>query len=127
MVALVILSLCSRVPSVELATHAPLIIHLPGMGGGSKTMSYSEHVDLFPTLAEAAAGVRIPRCPSGPAMLNSKPECTVAALRRPSASAHDFDSYDVRVSAAALCTMGNSLVPILHDPTATVATASFSQ
>lgn len=61
-------------------------------------MSYSEHVDLFPTLAEAAAGVIIPKCPSGPAMLTT-----------------------------ALCTMGNSLVPILHDPAATVANASFSQ
>ena len=38
-----------------------MMIHLPGMGGGAKTMSYSEHVDLFPTLAEAAAGVIIPK------------------------------------------------------------------
>ena len=75
-----------------------MMIHVPGMGGGSISLSYSEHVDLYPTLAEAAAGVIIPKCPAGEAMLST-----------------------------ALCTMGNSLVPILHDPKAVVAAASFSQ
>ena len=49
-------------------------------------------------MAEAAAGVIIPKCPAGEAMLST-----------------------------ALCTMGNSLVPILHNPKAVVAAASFSQ
>ena len=62
------------------------------------TKFYSEHIDLFPTLAEAAAGVAIPVCPKGDA------------------------SFDVM-----LCTEGSSLVPMMKDPTTPVKLAAFSQ
>merc|ERR1712217_174422 len=56
------------------------------------------HVDLFPTLTEAAAGVQLKTCPAGDA------------------------SFHVP-----LCTEGSSLVPIMRDPSRGVKTASFSQ
>ena len=52
---------------------------------------YSEHIDLFPTLAEAAALIYLPPCPYGDA------------------------SFGV-----ALCTEGSSLVPLMKDPTRAV-------
>ena len=52
---------------------------------------YSEHIDLFPTLAEAAALISLPPCPYGDA------------------------SFGV-----ALCTEGSSLVPLMKDPTRAV-------
>ena len=40
----------------ELATHAPMMIRVPGLTDkGMRSMSYTSHVDLFPTLAEIAA------------------------------------------------------------------------
>ena len=83
----------------ELATHAPMMIRVPGATDkGIRSMAYTEHVDLFPTLAELAAGVTIPPCPSGPSQLTT-----------------------------ALCTMGKSLAPIVHGTSREVAVASFSQ
>jgi hypothetical protein len=58
----------------------------------------AEHIDLFPTLAEIAAGVTIPPCPMGAAQLTT-----------------------------ALCTMGNSLAPLIRGTKQEVAVASFSQ
>ena len=83
----------------ELATRAPMMIHVPGLtDSGIVTAFYSEHIDLFPTLAEAAVGVAIPVCPKGDA------------------------SFGV-----ALCTEGSSLVPMMKDPSTPVKLASFSQ
>jgi hypothetical protein len=70
----------------ELATHAPMMIRVPGLTDqGLRTNAFTEHVDLFPTLTELAVGVTLPRCPEGPQQLET-----------------------------ALCTMGKSLVPLLH-------------
>ena len=75
----------------ELATRAPMMIRVPGVtdisgtGAPLRTNAFTEHVDLFPTLTELAVGVVLPQCPEGPAQLTT-----------------------------ALCTMGKSLVPLLH-------------
>lgn len=61
-------------------------------------MSYSSHVDLYPTLVEAALGEQMPKCPAGKAM------------------------QDVQ-----FCTMGSSLVPLIKDPQSIVEPAAFSQ
>jgi len=42
----------------EQATHAPLIISAPGFNS-NKTTSFSEHLDIFPTLCDLA-GIKIP-------------------------------------------------------------------
>lgn len=59
---------------------------------------FTEHVDLFPTLAEAAAEITLAPCPAGD------------------------KSFHVP-----LCTEGTSLVPLMKDPTTPVKAASFSQ
>jgi len=83
----------------EFATRAPMMVHVPGLTDqGIITEHYSEHVDLFPTLTEAAMGVQLENCPSGDA------------------------SFDV-----ALCAEGSSLVPLMRNPSSPVKTASFSQ
>jgi iduronate 2-sulfatase len=83
----------------EYATRAPMMIHVPGLtDAGIVTTHYSEHVDLFPTLAEAAAGITLKPCPKGDASL-----------------------------AVALCTEGSSLVPLMRTPQTPVKTAAFSQ
>merc|ERR1712139_111355 len=83
----------------EFATRAPMMVHVPGLTDkGIVTEHFSEHVDLFPTLTEAAMGVQLDNCPSGDA------------------------SFDV-----ALCTEGSSLVPLMKDPSSPVKSASFSQ
>jgi len=83
----------------EFAARAPMLVHVPGLtDGGIITQHYTEHVDLFPTLTEAAAGVKLDQCPSGDASFN-----------------------------VALCTEGSSLVPLMRDPSTPVKTASFSQ
>ena len=52
----------------EYAARAPMMVHVPGLtDGGIKTEHYSEHVDLFPTLTEAAMGETLPICPKGDA------------------------------------------------------------
>lgn len=83
----------------EFATRAPMMVHVPGLTDqGIVTEHYSEHVDLFPTLTEAAMDVQLDNCPSGDASFN-----------------------------VALCTEGSSLVPLMRDPSSPVKTASFSQ
>ena len=75
-----------------------MMIRVPGLTDkGMRTHAFTEHVDLFPTLSELALGVVIPRCPEGPQQLDT-----------------------------ALCTMGKSLVPLLHGA-APPAIASYMQ
>lgn len=47
-----------------LSTNTPMIVHVPGMTG-FVSPSYTELVDLFPTVVEAALGRRYPRCNEG--------------------------------------------------------------
>lgn len=83
----------------EYAARAPMMVHVPGLTDqGAVTDQYSEHVDLFPTLSEAAIGVKMPVCPQGDA------------------------SFKV-----ALCTEGSSLVPLMKDPKTPIKQAAFSQ
>jgi hypothetical protein len=50
----------------NLATNAPMIIHIPGLtDAGITTTTPTEYLDLMPTLAEAAAGIIVPACPEG--------------------------------------------------------------
>ena len=63
-----------------------MMIRVPGLtDGGMRTTAFTEHIDLFPTLTELALGYTLPRCPDGPPQLTT-----------------------------ALCTMGSSLVPLMH-------------
>ncbi len=59
---------------------------------------FTEHIDLMPTLAQAAMGVIVPPCPRGAAILTTE-----------------------------YCTMGTSLVPLMTAPATPVRAASFSQ
>jgi len=81
----------------ELATHAMLMIHVPGMTEkGSVSDALVEFVDIYPTLAELA-GLEVPTtCPE--------------------------ISKDI-----AVCTEGKSFVPLIKNPKAEWKTASFSQ
>ncbi|ELT91756.1 hypothetical protein CAPTEDRAFT_228962 [Capitella teleta] len=48
----------------EIATHAPMMMHIPGItNSGVTTEVFTEFVDLFPSLAEAAGLPTIPLCP----------------------------------------------------------------
>jgi len=50
--------------NMEQATHAPLMIHVPGRtSSGMRSKSIAEFVDLFPTIVEAAGLDPIPPCP----------------------------------------------------------------
>lgn len=70
----------------EVAAHSPLMIHAPGITDrGIRSLAYTEHIDIFPTLVELATGVEVPECHFGEHQRNSK-----------------------------LCTMGKSLVPLMH-------------
>ena len=81
----------------ELATHAPMMVRVPGLtDGGTVTERLTEFVDLFPTLAEAAGLPRVPLCPE--------------------------DSRTVE-----LCTEGVSFVPLMKDPQRPWKSAAFSQ
>jgi len=83
----------------EYAARAPMMVHVPGLtDSGVVTEQYSEHVDLFPTLTEAAMGIKMPVCPQGDA------------------------SFKVP-----FCTEGSSLVPLIKDPKTAIKQASFSQ
>eukprot|EP01050_Picozoa_sp_SAG11_P032808 SAG11_NODE_10840_length_802_cov_1.297297_1_plen_210_part_01 len=73
------------------------MIYAPGVRSGT-VLSYTEHVDLWPTLAELATGRAVSPCPSGAALL-----------------------------ATAVCTMGRSLAPIMRSPAAAGVGAAFSQ
>merc|ERR1712007_269637 len=76
-----------------------MMVHVPGLTDkGIITDHYTEHVDLFPTLTEAAAGIKLDNCPAGD------------------------KSFDV-----SLCTEGSSLVPLMKDPSNPIKSASFSQ
>ena len=45
----------SKHTNFELCTHAPMMVHVPGLtDNGVSTEALVEFVDLFPTLAEAA-------------------------------------------------------------------------
>ncbi|XP_067674596.1 iduronate 2-sulfatase-like [Haliotis asinina] len=81
----------------EDATHAPMMIHIPGLTDqGIVTEQFTEFVDLFPTLAEAAELPKIETCPE--------------------------HSQNVT-----LCTEGLSLMPLVKNPNTTLKTAAFSQ
>lgn len=83
----------------EFATHAPMMIHVPEVTDhGVATMEYTEHVDLFPTLVEAATGETLPACPMG------------------------NGSFKVLT-----CTEGTSLLPLVTEPKKAIKRASFSQ
>ena len=48
----------------ELATHAPMMVHVPGLTDkGIVTEKLTEFVDLFPTLVDAAGLPSMPKCP----------------------------------------------------------------
>ena len=48
----------------ELATHAPMMVHIPGLTDkGIMASGLTEFVDLFPSLVEAAGLPQIPLCP----------------------------------------------------------------
>ena len=81
----------------ELATHAPMMVHVPGRtDDGVVTERLTEFVDLFPSLAEAAGLPPVPLCPE--------------------------ESGDVE-----LCTEGVSFLPLIEQPERGWKTASFSQ
>lgn len=81
----------------ELATHAPMMIHVPGITEkGIVTEQLTEFVDLFPTLVEAAGLDQLPLCPE-----NS--------------------------SAIALCREGESLFPLIRNSSTPWKKAAFSQ
>ena len=81
----------------ELATHAPMMIHIPGKtDSGMVTEKLTEFVDLFPTLVDASGLPALPLCPEN----SSKIE---------------------------LCREGNSLLPIIVNPGISWKNASFSQ
>ena len=81
----------------ELATHAPMMIHIPGLTDkGIVTEQLTEFVDLFPTLVEAAGLDQLTICPE-----NS--------------------------SAVALCREGESLFPLIRNSSAPWKHAAFSQ
>ena len=81
----------------ELSTHAPMIIHIPGMtDSGVVTEHLTEFVDLFPTLVDAAGLPAMPLCPE-----NS--------------------------SAVEFCREGSSLLQLITNPGKPWKTAAFSQ
>ena len=81
----------------ELATHAPMMVHIPGKtDSGIVTEQLTEFVDLFPTLVDAAGLPALPLCPEN----SSKIE---------------------------LCREGSSLLPLIVNPSSSWKNASFSQ
>ena len=81
----------------ELATHAPMMIHIPGMTDeGIVTERLTEFVDLFPTLAEAAGLPSVPLCPQNSSLIK-------------------------------VCSEGVSLMPLMKDPQREWKKAAFSQ
>jgi hypothetical protein len=64
----------------ELDVHAPWILSMPSTTGEPAHMAsvFTEHVDIMPTLLEAAAGVVMPACPSADTTLNL---CTMGRSR----------------------------------------------
>ena len=81
----------------DIATHAPMMIRIPGMtDSGMTTEKLTEFVDLFPTLVEAADLPKLDVCP-----MNS--------------------------SEVQLCSEGSSLMALIRNPNAPWKNASFSQ
>lgn len=81
----------------ELATHAPMMIHIPGITDkGIVSEQLTEFVDLFPTLVEAAGLDQLPLCPG--------------------------NSTNVT-----LCREGESLFPLIRNTSAPWKRAVFSQ
>ena len=81
----------------DIATHAPMMIHIPGMtDSGIISDKLTEFVDLFPTLVEATGHPPLPMCPE--------------------------DS-----SAITNCHEGQSLIRLIKNPNASWKNASFSQ
>ena len=81
----------------ELATHAPMMIHIPGKtDSGIVIEKLTEFVDLFPTLVDAVGLTALPLCPD--------------------------DSSKIE-----LCREGSSLMPLIENPDLTWKNASFSQ
>ena len=81
----------------ELATHSPMMIHIPGLTDhGVSTERLVEFVDLFPTLAQAAGLPDIPLCPENSSHIQT-------------------------------CTEGVSLLPLVADPQRDFKSAVFSQ
>lgn len=86
-----------KVSNFELATHAPLMVRVPGLTDeGISTRELAEFVDLFPTLVEAAGFDPLPLCP----------EDSVGTI---------------------LCREGLSLMPLIQDPDTPLRKAAFSQ
>ena len=82
----------------ELATHAPMMVHIPGLTDpGVQTEQLTEFVDLYPTLVEAAGLPQLPLCPA------LKPE------------------------AEASCREGQSLLPLINGYNSTWKNRVFSQ
>jgi len=73
----------------DLAVRAPFILRIPGItdcnGCPRRVTEFTEHVDIYPTLVDAAMGVKVPPCPDGEAM-----------------------------QAVNLCTMGHSVLEIIR-------------
>ncbi|KAK3097190.1 hypothetical protein FSP39_007306 [Pinctada imbricata] len=86
-----------KMTNFELATHAPMMIHIPGMTeGGIVSEELTEFVDLFPTLAEAAELSPLQLCP-------------------------------ITSSNISLCREGTSLMPLIKEPNTPLKRAAFSQ
>ncbi|XP_046563742.1 iduronate 2-sulfatase-like [Haliotis rubra] len=76
-----------KMTNFEAATHAPMMIHVPGVTDhGVVTEKITEFVDLYPTLVEAAGLPKLDMCPP--------------------------NSQNV-----SLCTEGTSMVPLMTNPT----------
>ena len=92
----------AKITNWDFATHAPLMIHDPELTPPSRGMvtsdSYTEHVDLMPSLAQLALGMVVAPCGSASSSF-----------------------------ATAECTEGVSLVPLMTAPTTQVKHGSFSQ
>eukprot|EP01063_Lacrimia_lanifica_P017823 TRINITY_DN24810_c0_g1_i1.p2 TRINITY_DN24810_c0_g1~~TRINITY_DN24810_c0_g1_i1.p2 ORF type:complete len:526 (+),score=179.90 TRINITY_DN24810_c0_g1_i1:225-1580(+) len=83
----------------ELATRAPVMIAVPGLtDGGVTTSQFTELLDVFPTVVEAALGEPMAACPPGEA-------------------SRKVDT----------CTEGTSLLPLATRPDTPVKRAAFSQ
>lgn len=81
----------------EIATHAPMMIHVPGLtDAGVETRQLTEFVDLFPTLVEAAGLPSLTLCPENSAHTN-------------------------------VCHEGTSLLPLILNPNRAIKRAAFSQ
>ncbi len=82
----------------ELATHAPMMVHIPGLTDkGVVSEQLTEFVDLFPTLVEAAGLYPIQLCPVG------------------------------KETSTVTCTEGISMLPLVRNPTRPWKSAAFSQ